>query len=296
MTPLGRAQDATRVHGLGEERRTRIADIVRRQSEGAGTGGSAGRAAAEERRARIASVVRQRGRVPVTDLAGFLGVGEPTLLRDLTVLERANVLRRTSQGAVVAVTGLTPFPRRGREDRGGVRAVTARLCLDLVDQGQTLFLDSGTVSQAVADALGPLRVTVLTNALGVAETLAGRPTAPHVLLGGELSPASRSLVGPVAAAALERFTVDIAFVGAGGLTESGVSVAATEDGQIQQIAIGRARRVVVTVEASAVGNADFFGIAGLRDVDDIVCDRPQPDLARWCRTHGIRLHHPAHDT
>jgi DeoR/GlpR family transcriptional regulator of sugar metabolism len=289
MTSLRRLQDAADIHHLDQGRRTQIADIVRRQSQGASTG-SARRAAAEERRERIVSAVRGRGNVPVSDLADVLGISQPTLLRDLSVLERTNVLRRTSDGAVVAGPCPAPSSSIGRKRRGGPHADFVRLCTDLVGEEQTIFLDSGRASHALAEALGGSRVSVLTNALGVAEVLAERQAAHHVLLGGELCPTGRALVGPVAAATLERFTVDIAFITVSGVTSHGISVPATADGHVKQIAMGRARRVVVAAEAPAIGRDAFFGIAGLQDVDDIVCDLPQPDLVRWCRAHDVRLH------
>jgi DeoR/GlpR family transcriptional regulator of sugar metabolism len=288
MTSLRRPQDAADNH-LDQGRRTQIADIVLRQSQGASTG-SARRAAAEERRERIVSAVRGRGNVPVSDLADVLGISQPTLLRDLSVLERKNVLRRTSDGAVVAGPCLAPSASIDRKRRSGAHTEFARLCMDLIGDEQTLFLDSGRASHALAEALGGSRVSVLTNALGVAEVLAERDAAHHVLLGGELCPTGRALVGPVAAATLERFTVDIAFITVSGVTSHGISVPATADGHIKQAAMGRARRVVVAAEAPAIGRDAFFGIAGLEDVDDIVCDLPQPDLVRWCRAHEVRLH------
>ncbi|MFI8193854.1 DeoR/GlpR family DNA-binding transcription regulator [Streptomyces sp. NPDC085946] len=290
MTSLRRPQDAADIHHLGQGRRTRVADIVRRQSQGASTG-SARRAAAEERRESIVSAVRARGNVLVSDLAEFLGISEPTLLRDLSVLERMNVLRRTRDGAVVAGPCHAPSASIGRERRSGAHAQFARLCMDLISEEQTIFLDSGRVSHALAEALGRSRVSVLTNALGVAVVLAERHAAHHVLLGGELCPTGRALVGPVAAATLERFTVDIAFITVSGVTSHGISVPATAEGHIKQVAMARARRVVVVAEAPAIGRDAFFCIAGLEDVDDIVCDLPQPDLVRWCRAHDVRLHY-----
>jgi DeoR/GlpR family transcriptional regulator of sugar metabolism len=289
MTSIRRPRDAADIHPLGQGRRTQIADIVRRQSQGASTG-SPGRAVAEERRGRIVSAVRGRGSVPVDDLADVLGISRPTLLRDLSVLERRDALRRTSDGAVVAGPCPAPSASIDRKRRGGAHREFARLCVDLIGDEQTLFLDSGRASHALAETLGGARVSVLTNALGVAEILAEQGAAHHVLLGGELYPTGRALVGPVTAATLERFTVDIAFITVSGLTSHGISVPATADGHIQQVAMGRARRVVVVAEAPTIARDAFFGIAGLEDVDDIVCDLPRPDLVRWCTAHDIRLH------
>ncbi|MFF9100957.1 DeoR/GlpR family DNA-binding transcription regulator [Streptomyces rubrogriseus] len=292
MTSSQRPPGVTSARRVAQGRRTEIADIVRRQSQG--TGPSARRAEADERRARIVAVIRQEGRLLLSELAKFLEVSEPTLLRDLTVLERANLVRRTSHGAVVAGSFPTHSALPDHTPCEGLQAVIARLCTGLIREKQTVFLDSSPAWPTIADDLSRLEVSVLTNALAVAEAMAERPAAQHMLLGGELCSTSRALVGPVTAAMLERFTVDIAFIGAGGLTDEGVSVAATAEGHVKKVAIRRARRVVVAAEASVIGRNDFFSVAGLRDIDDIVSDVSQPDLVRWCRTYGVHLHHPEH--
>ena len=57
---------------------------------------------AEERQQAIADLVAQRGRLSVNALAAEYAVTTETVRRDLSVLERAGILRRVHGGAVPA--------------------------------------------------------------------------------------------------------------------------------------------------------------------------------------------------
>ena len=53
----------------------------------------------EERRERIVAVVNARGRVRIGELAREVAASEPTVRKDLALLERAGLLRRTATEA-----------------------------------------------------------------------------------------------------------------------------------------------------------------------------------------------------
>ena len=87
----------------------------------------------EERQQALAVLVGQRGRVSVTAAAEQFGVTTETVRRDLAVLERAGMLRRTHGGAVpvsaVALVELGLGERTGRlaEQKGRIAAAAVDL-------------------------------------------------------------------------------------------------------------------------------------------------------------------------
>ncbi|MFD9737321.1 DeoR/GlpR family DNA-binding transcription regulator [Umezawaea sp. NPDC059074] len=242
---------------------------------------------AEERRRSIADTVAARGRVRLADLVEAYGVTEPTIRKDLDELQRRRLLRRTHGGAIaVEPRHEVPFHDRGGHHLEAKRLI-ARACRDEITRGASVFLDSGTTVQAIAEDLSD--VTVLTNALGVASLVADRPGVRHTLIGGQVRPLGGSLIGPVALDNLARFTVDIAFVGASGLTEDGLTVADVSEAQVKQAVIDRARRVVVPLDSSKFGVSDFVSVCSLDRVDVVVTERATDDVTRWCRDHDVEL-------
>ncbi|WNV86006.1 DeoR/GlpR family DNA-binding transcription regulator [Umezawaea sp. Da 62-37] len=245
---------------------------------------------AEERRQRIADAVAAQGRVRLAELVEALGVTEPTIRKDLDELQRRQLLRRTHGGAIAYHQHIeVNFHDRGLRNRQA-KELIARACREEIAQGESVFLDSGTTVEEIANGLDHLDVNVLTNALGVANLVADQPGVRHTLIGGQIRSLGGSLVGPVALDNLMRFTVDVAFVGASGLTGDGISVADVSEAQIKRTVIDRARRVVVPMDSSKFGTSDFVTVCSLDQVDLIVTERATEDVTRWCQEHDVDLH------
>src|SRR5688572_28391288 len=165
---------------------------------------------ADERQARIAELVSVRGRARIGELAEQFEVTEPTIRKDLRVLQSRGLLKRTHGGALA----LQPSVEREFTGRQGTNTAAkqaiARACLQLVQDGDSVFLDSGTTVSAIAGALARhgsgLSLSTLTTSLGVANTLADVPGIDCVLLGGQLRRVDGALVGALALENLQRFT------------------------------------------------------------------------------------------
>ncbi len=249
---------------------------------------------ADERQARIAELVMTRGRARIGELASQFGVTEPTIRKDLSALQQRGMLKRTSGGAL-ALHPIVDREFAGREgtNRSGKDAIAAA-CLELLRDGDSVFLDSGTTVDALARALAAgqrdrLRLSVLTNTIAVASTLADVPGIDCVLLGGQLQPSEGSLVGPLALENLQRFAFSVAFLGVSGFSELGISVGSLSEAAVKAAVIERARRVVVATDHSKVGATDFARISGLDEIDVVVMDDTTPAVAEWCEGHGIQL-------
>jgi DeoR/GlpR family transcriptional regulator of sugar metabolism len=251
---------------------------------------------ADERQARIAEVVRTRGRARIGELAQEFGVTEPTIRKDLSALQDRGLLKRTHGGALALHPVVDrEFAGRKATNRAGKDAI-ARACLGLIEDGDSVFLDSGTTVDAIARAIAarnrqgqPTRLSVLTNTLEVARALADVTGIDCVLLGGQLQPREGSVVGPLTLGNLQRFTFGIAFIGVSGFSELGVSVGSLSEAAVKAAVVERARRVVIPAGHAKVGATDFARIAGLDEVDTLVLDRTTPAVAELCRAHGVEL-------
>jgi DeoR/GlpR family transcriptional regulator of sugar metabolism len=256
---------------------------------------------ADERRRMILEIVEAHGRVRVRELARMVGVTEPTIRKDITDLDRQRLLRRTHGGALALRPSYEPdVSARMRHNVESKRAI-ARACLAEIRDGDAVFLDSGTSITAIAErflptlpGIGsadppPRNVNVLTNSFDIARILAPLPGVRHTVLGGQYRPAGGCFVGPLAVEALQRFTLNVAFIGVTGLSESGFTVADLNEAQIKRAAMERARRVVVPMDHTKLGASDFINLCGLDRVDTIVTDRDNPHLEQMSERHHVRV-------
>jgi DeoR family transcriptional regulator of aga operon len=213
------------------------------------------------------------GSVAVADLSGRLGVSAATVRRDLEHLEDQRLLTRTHGGAVAQMVSYE-LPLRYRSARRqeqkrriGQEAATR------VHDGAVIGLTGGTTTTEVARALVERQLTVVTNALNIASELAIRPNIKLVLTGGVVRSESYELVGPLADSALSGLHMDLAFIGADGITAaSGLTTHHEIEAHTDRALIERASRVVVVADGSKLGRVAFVSICPISAVHELVTD------------------------
>lgn len=239
----------------------------------------------EERQQAIAATVMSRGRASVAELAATYAVTTETVRRDLAALDRAGVLRRVHGGAVPAralhVVESDVAEREGT--RTDHKDAIAQAATDFfpVNGGSMLF-DAGTTTARVAALIPPdLDLTVVTNSVPIAARVATSPATSLQLLGGRVRGLTQAAVGEQALRVLDTLRVDIAFVGANGISVGhGLSTPDTEEAAVKRAMVRCANYVVVVADSSKIGHEDFISFARLEDVDALVTDHQISDADR----------------
>jgi DeoR/GlpR family transcriptional regulator of sugar metabolism len=246
---------------------------------------------AAERQERIAALVTSRGRIHLDELASVFEVSQPTLRKDLTILERQGLLKRTHGGALsIRAPAERDLMTRFVQNVEAKRAI-GRICCDLMEEGEAIFLDCGTTMHHVAQHLATrgLELTVLTNSPSIAECLAEAGGITHILLGGQLRRKSGGVSGSLALEIANQFAISTAFIGASGITDEAITVADYNEAQLKASIIKRTPKVIFPMDRSKVGVVDFARVCAPRDIDIIVTDSASEDLSRICREHEIKL-------
>lgn len=222
-----------------------------------------------ERRARLIEHLRADGRVSVTELADGLGVTPSTIRRDLQRLAGEGRLVRTYGGAALPASGVA-----GRSDtaREAKRAI-ARAAAELVHDGTTIVIGSGTTALELARELLDRRLTVITNALDVANVLLDRPGIELIVLGGVVRPRMHSMLGHLAELATNELRADTLFMGIGALSvEQGLMNDSVPEILIDRALRSMARQVVVLADGSKFEQVAPGYVFGLDEVDTVVTD------------------------
>ncbi len=245
-----------------------------------------------ERMAAILERASETGSVDVTQLAESLGVSGATIRRDLQSLSSSRLLLRTHGGAVIGDVG--------QELSVGVKATRSqdekrrigRAAAALVEDGAVVGLTGGSTAMEVARALADRRgITVVTNAINIAAELAIRPQITLVVIGGVARP-SFEMVGPSAEMMLDKYNLDIAFIGVDGLSaRAGCTTFHEMEAQTNRNFLERSRRSVVIADSSKIGRVTFARIVALSRIDDIVTDTgASPEGLRELSESGARVH------
>lgn len=247
---------------------------------------------AAARRQRLLAVVEARRAVRLEELAGILGVSAATVRRDLNALAAAGRLRRVHGGAVAADARLDePHFEAKAATAAAEKERIAATAVGLLGPEDTVYLDSGSTVLALARLLhGWDRLTVVTNSLPVAMELLGR--GPRlIVVGGEVRPRSRAIVGPLTRRLLSELWLDRAVMGTFALSlEDGLTTTDPAEAFTKELVMARAREVILLADHTKLGSRSFTRAGGLDDVDILVTDEGIDERSlRALTRRGIRV-------
>jgi DeoR family fructose operon transcriptional repressor len=248
---------------------------------------------AEERQREILLSARADGRVDVVVLAGHYGVTSETVRRDLTVLERAGLLRRVHGGAIpVERLGFEPtLTARDSVMTAEKERIAKAAVAELPDEG-AILLDAGSTTRRLAEAIPADReLIVVVNSPPLAMLLAARPGLTVIMVGGRVRGRTMATVDDAGLAPLDHLHVDVAFMGTNGLSaEHGLTTPDPAEASMKRAMIAAARRSVLLADHTKVGNDYLARFGTIDDVDLLITDSGLDSAAAdELELRGLRL-------
>lgn len=227
----------------------------------------------------MARLERDR-QVKVMELAAAMSVTDETIRRDLKMLESMGKLRRIHGGAVV--------PRRNEEQPIDVRSRVnprekmriASLAADLVIEGMSIFVDTGTTTNVLAQRLAERRgLNVITNSLDVALTVARSGLNRVMIAPGTIRAKDNAVIGADVIQWAGSFYYDIAFMGIGAVNlGQGFMDYEEEEAQLRRVLVGRTERSVILADDGKFGRQAFIRTLAFEDVTTLITnERPPAD-------------------
>lgn len=235
-----------------------------------------------DRQAEVLRHLKEKGTASISEMALQFGVSEMTVRRVLYKLADSGLIIRTPGGAMVTPSGSMEksFLERAAK-MASAKDLVGREAARLVQDGETIVLDSGTTTRYLARHLTSKRdLVVVTTSLAVLEELAGSPGVQVRLTGGYYRHSSHDLSGNSVIEALSGIHADKTFFGAAAISfQKGVM---NYDAEMPKVFLRAGRERVLVVDSSKVGAEAVYKLCPIEKCDLIVTDsaiKPQ-DLAR----------------
>ena len=245
-----------------------------------------------ERQNIILKMLAEKRTVLVTDLVKQFDVSVATIRRDLTELESKNLLRRVYGGAVpVGENPWTPFDTRA-DLHAKEKALIGKKAAELINDDETVIIDTGTTVQEVVKNIKKKSLTVFTNSLPALNELSESSNSLSIVcLGGVLMKKQMALLGSISEKALGHYLFDKAIVGTAGLDlEYGLTGFSQESTDMCSSLIRRAKEVILVTDSSKFGKVNHIAFATLDQIDVIVTDSNLDQSFRTAiEEKGIRL-------
>lgn len=226
-----------------------------------------------ERKIKIAEIVNSGNSVRVCDMAEKFNVSPSTIRRDLMDLQHSGLLQRTHGGAIRSGTGSEPSFNEQERSHIKEKESLGEKAAALIQDGDTVFLDSGTTITYIPRYITAKNVTVLTNSVPLIWELTKYENLETIIIGGSIRAKTKVMVGPVAERTIRQFRVDKLFLGANGVSlHSGITTPDLVEASAKKAMLDIADKKYVVADSSKFGVDTFSVVCSLSDIDCILTD------------------------
>lgn len=243
-----------------------------------------------ERRHSILKILEQEKTAYTAELAERLGVSAMTIRRDFEMMAKQGLVTIIRGGAALNIGSAVMYRMNYRQTQMPLeKQRIAEYCANMVQEGNSVFLDCGTTVERIAEALSrKSNITVLTNSLNGAQILSSAKKIQLIMVSGEFSEEQQGFGGQITSNFMERFNVDIYFLGVVGLDPvQGLTSSSVMDGETSRSVMRHAKRVIAVLDHTKLGYVYFEKIADVNEIDLIVTDTgADAEIVRQIRAKG----------
>ncbi|MEP1445255.1 MAG: DeoR/GlpR family DNA-binding transcription regulator [Paraglaciecola sp.] len=252
-----------------------------------------GRQFGEIRRNKMLDWLREEGSERVSVFAEAFGVSEVTVRHDLEKLENDGHVVREHGGAFLkSVPDQVRSMALGHQENTDVKQKIGQATAKLVSNGETIILDSGSTTTAVASHLiDKKEVTVITNALNIALMLGAEPEFDVHMSGGHFKAPTLSLSGERSADYFKGLFAQKLFLATAALDiENGLTYPSMSDIAVKRAMMDAAQSIILVADSSKIGSRSFCRLGGLESIDILITDSGIQDEYRLAiETAGVQV-------
>lgn len=230
------------------------------------------------RKNKIKEIITEKKSVIVSELATLFKVTEETIRKDLQQLEEEGFLTRTYGGAYVSegVENDVDVNLREHIQVEGKQKI-ADMCLNYINNGDSIFLDASTTSLYIASCIKGKRLTVTTNSIKIVSMLSDDPNIKLVIIGGRIEQPSMSALGRNAESNLNNYFFDAAFISCRAISMvHGITDSNEQQAQIRKLAIEHANHTYLVADYTKFDRTAFTKICEFKNINTIISDKSLP--------------------
>lgn len=229
-----------------------------------------------ERCLKILEILQEQHQVDVTELANLFQTSEMTIRRDLNFLAREHNITRTHGGAIMtgqSVVRIASFDEERIANKDAKEKI-AKKAASLIENHQSLFIDAGSTTRIVVDHMDPeMKALIVTNHIGVAEKAMSYENSSVIMLGGEMLKDTNCSSGEVAEEQIKKYTLDIAFLGAGAIDAKGhLNDWYSPEARFKKTIFSVAEKVYVLADSSKFNNGGVVCYGELSQIHALITD------------------------
>ncbi len=244
----------------------------------------------EIRHMKILDLLAEREKIEVSKLAEITNVSLVTIRKDLTTLEDQQLLTREQGYAQIKNDSL--IGRRLLKNYG-VKKKIAIQASKLIQEGDTIFIESGTCCNILASELAKSkkRINIITNSVFMAHFIGNNTNIHLILTGGDYEPKNMVMVGPITKTCIDMFHVKYFFSGIDGYIKGvGFSGEDLQHVEVVKEMSKQADTTIVLVESTKFNQSGHVTLLPFDEVDYLFTDKIEDqDIYDEIGAHNIQV-------
>ncbi|MBS4461914.1 DeoR/GlpR transcriptional regulator [Aerococcaceae bacterium zg-B36] len=230
----------------------------------------------KERKRIIIEKLKTQTFVTLESLVHELESSESTIRRDLDELEQEGECRRVHGGA----ERLRPLQAELTNRQKSVKniqekRIIAEKAVSLIENGDVIFIDPGTSTQALVELIDNKTITVVTNSIHHAETLLSKGIRT-CMIGGFVKQSTDAAIGNTAVEQIKLYNFDKVFMGVNAMTLEYLTTPDIEEAAVKQAIIQHGEKVYILADESKFGWRTFANVSRVEDLTLITTKSVSP--------------------
>ena len=245
-----------------------------------------------DRRKELAAYIAHHGEVSMTELCDAFHVSMNTIRADVAALEETGTVTKVYGGVRSAMQQEVPLFTLRTHQHSDAKWAIARAAAHHISDGDTLFLDAGTTTMQVIEALPmDIRLTIVTGNVQVLPQAHSHPNIDLMVMPGLYNRRTGSVSGVNTMEFLSQHHFIKALMATTGLSADGkLNVSSYLEYEIKRHALQQSDQCILLCDSSKFGASGLIGYGTLKDIDLLITDWDCPDeLKTLCERCGTEL-------
>lgn len=245
----------------------------------------------EERLMRIFDYLEINKTMNIKQMCEMFNVSRDTARRDIVKLSQHKEIIRIYGGISLSSyhKKLGAYQERIHMESEAKQSI-GTAAAGLVNDNDMIFLDSSTTVSVVAQYLKAKNITVVTNSIDIAYTLAQSKDINVHLLGGSLNKVSRHISGYSTIEQIKNFFFDKVFIGAGGIMPDGIYYVYEEDIYFKRELIKYANQVILVADHTKYNQRQSYKVLNYQSIDTFITNQIIPkELLDQLDENGVEV-------
>lgn len=236
-----------------------------------------------ERQEKLLKLLRNKKLIKIDDISKeFPNVSASTIRRDIKELEKIGKVESMYGGAVKYLSNVDELPISKKSlINKSEKETIAKIAADLVNDGDNVYVDSGSNGSILLDKLIHKNITIYTTNTSIFRQNLDKINADIVVIGGNYNPITSSLSGSFTEDGLKNIFFDKSFIGANGVDpENGITTPNISEAVKKRIVKKHSRKTYVLCDDSK-----FYQTANVRAFDiseaTIITNKVDKELSEY---------------